>query len=383
MLTYKKFQIKMSPLQIAKVPLLFRPTFGLQFPECQRLPSRLSFIKIMALCLLPLLPCACLTTKSSKNPAFRGLNASEASRLADQNDSGWKNRKSLQPEMEDSPENLSEMAEISLQDGDYQKSIYNYSKILAKTPDRHDIRYKLGLTLLLAGNLEEAKKELAEVLLHKIDMAEAHDALGLIFLKENKIAPAQQEFRSALALDANRYQSHYLLGEAFMRGKQYSQALSEFKAASAITPRSARIMSAIGWSFYKLKDYDQSLQWLKKAKASDPENSTLNHRLGMVLAEQKKFPEALEAFRKGGDEAQAFNNIGVYYYLDHRYDEAARCFQKALELRPTFYEEAKSNLDRALSKLQKGDLNSGDLPDRHLEEISMSKNNMNSVNYNK
>jgi len=55
---------------------------------------------------------------------------------------------------------------------------------------------------------------------------------------------------------------------------------------------------------------------------------------------------------KAGDEAQAFNNLGVYYFKDGQYEEAAKCFQKALDLRPTFYQEAKANLQRALEKLQ-------------------------------
>jgi Tfp pilus assembly protein PilF len=302
--------------------------------------------------LLPFLTSACLTSRSAKAPAFRGLTASEADRLESQKDNIWQKPLAAKSEKDDSPENLAEMAEIFLKNGDYEKSIYNYSKIVLESPERHDIRYKLGLTLLLAGNLEEAKKKLAEVLLHKMDMVEAHDALGIVFLQEKKLLPAQQEFRSALALDPRRYQSHYFLGETFIRSKQYSQALPEFKAALEINPRNAGVMSAIGWTHYNLKDYDQSLQWLKKAKASDPDNPKLNHRLGMVLAEQKKFPEALQAFRRAGDEAQALNNIGVYYYLDHRYNEAVQCFQKALDARPTFYQEAKVNLDKSLAKLQ-------------------------------
>jgi tetratricopeptide (TPR) repeat protein len=55
---------------------------------------------------------------------------------------------------------------------------------------------------------------------------------------------------------------------------------------------------------------------------------------------------------KSGDEAQAYNNIGVHYFMDGQYEEAAKCFQRAIELRPTFYEEAKTNLQRALEKLQ-------------------------------
>ncbi len=73
--------------------------------------------------------------------------------------------------------------------------------------------------------------------------------------------------------------------------------------------------------------------------------------LGQALAGQKQYPQALDGLHEGGDEAQAYNNIGVYYFMDGRYEEAAKCFQRAMELRPTFYQEAKTNLQRALEKL--------------------------------
>jgi tetratricopeptide (TPR) repeat protein len=331
------------------------------------------FPKILALCLLALLAGACLTTKSSKAPAIRGLSASEADRLETLHDPSWRNSKSVDPAKADSPVNLAEMAEIFMQNGDYERSVLNYSKILAQEPERFDIRYKLGLALFLSGKLAEAKKELAEVLLRKSDMLEAHEALGVVFLQENNPAGAQQEFRAALALDPNRFQSRYFLGETCLLIQQYTQALAEFKAALALTPSSARVMGALGWTCFKLKNYDQALTWLQKAQAVNPADPKLNHRLGMVLATQKKFPEALAAFRKGGDEAQAFNNIGVYYYLEQRYAEAARCFQKALELKSTFYQEAKVNLDKALARLQQENTASQDLPGQKPGELSLSK----------
>jgi len=73
--------------------------------------------------------------------------------------------------------------------------------------------------------------------------------------------------------------------------------------------------------------------------------------LGLALAGEKRYDQALEAFMKAGDEAQAYNNIGVHYFLAGQYEEAAKCFQRAIELRPTFYGEAKSNLQKALEKL--------------------------------
>ena len=301
---------------------------------------------------MSLLVCSCLTTKGSQNaPAFRGLTGKEAERLEALNNPGLRDKPSKR-DKDDSPENLAETAEMFLQNGDYESSLLNYSRILSQNPERHDIRYKLGIALLLTGKLDEAKKELAEVLLHKMDMLEAHEALGVVYLQENNLTGARQEFSSVLALDPKRFQSRYFLGETCLRANQFSQALTEFKAAQELVPRSAKVMSALGWTNFKLKDYDQGLQWLKKAQALSPDNKQVNHRLGMVLAAQKKFPEALAAFRQAGDEAQAFNNVGVHYYLDHRYAEAARCFQKALDLNPTFYQEAKVNLEKALARLQ-------------------------------
>jgi Tfp pilus assembly protein PilF len=320
---------------------------------------------------VPLLASACLTTKSAKNPGFRGLTASEAGKLEGLNDSSWENMKSIKPEKGESLADLNENAATFLHNGDYEQSILTYSKILSKEPERYDICYKLRLALLLSGKLGKAKTELAEVLLHKTDMPEVHEALGVVYLKENHFAAAQKEFRSALALDPKRFQSRFYLGETCLRANQYSQALPEFQAALELAPRSDRVMISMGWTMFKQKNYDQGLQWLKKAQALNPDNPSLNYRLGMVLAAQKKFPEALAAFRNSGDEAQAYNNIGVHYYLDHRYEEAARCFQKALDLRPTFYQEAKVNLEKTLARLHEATPAAAEPPERKSKKLSM------------
>ena len=151
-------------------------------------------LRLVSLSLLSLLAGACLTTKSANAPAFRGLTDSETQRLETIHHHNIQDKSSSR-EKDDSPENLAEMAEIFLQNGDYESSLYNYSKILSQNPERHDIRYKLGVALLLTGKLEEAKKELAEVLLHQMDMLEAHEALGVVYLQENNLTAAQQEFR--------------------------------------------------------------------------------------------------------------------------------------------------------------------------------------------
>ncbi|MBM4283661.1 MAG: tetratricopeptide repeat protein [Deltaproteobacteria bacterium] len=111
-------------------------------------------------------------------------------------------------------------------------------------------------------------------------------------------------------------------------------------------------MASLGEAYVQLKDYHKAVSWLNKGLAIDPQHPKSRHYLGMALAGLKRYDEAFQAFLKAGDEAQAYNNVGVHYYQEGRYEEAAKCFQKALEIRPTFYEEAKSNLNRALEKMK-------------------------------
>lgn len=337
-------------LSKSPIPLRLTPSWHQARPPAWFAPSGWRLLGAVALMVISL--AGCLTPRSTKQTAnIRGLTAREAEQLEAIHNPDW--HYPLRPqEKEQTPLALAETAELMCQQGDYEQAIYNYSRILQQSPEQHDIRYKLAIALSLHGNLEAAKRELAQVLIHQPDHAGAHEALGIIHLQENNLAEAQQEFRTVLSLTPERVEARMLLGEALLRAKNYTQALRECQAALAKAPQNARNMSNIGWIYYQLKRSDDAVLWLQKARRLKPHDPRTNQRLGMVLAAQKKYNEALEAFRQGGDEAQAFNNIGVFYYLEGRYEEAARCFQKALDLRPTYYEEAKANLDKALAHIR-------------------------------
>ena len=117
-------------------------------------------------------------------------------------------------------------------------------------------------------------------------------------------------------------------------------------------PRQKASHIALAQAYLQQKDYPHAVASLKQAQTLAPQDPKVNQLLGRALGAQKQYPQALEAFMQAGDEAQAYNNIGVFYFMDGQYEEAAKCFQRALELRPTFYQEAKTNLHRALEKMQ-------------------------------
>jgi tetratricopeptide (TPR) repeat protein len=155
-----------------------------------------------------------------------------------------------------------------------------------------------------------------------------------------------------LAKDPNRAKTLHLLGETFLESGRPDRAIHALKSATTVDPRRISSLIALSKAYLQQKDYAQAVATLKKAQPLAPESQEVYRLLGMALAAQKQYVPALEAFMKAGDEAQAFNNIGVHYFMDGQYEQAAKCFQRAIELKPTFYEDARANLQRALEKLQ-------------------------------
>ncbi len=270
------------------------------------------------------------------------------------NDTIWNKMKShFQSDKQALPQDRAEaLGDAAVQSGDYESSLLNFLSVLRKNPERYDLHYKVAVLFLLNGQWPGAKQELALVLVHRPEMLEAHEAMGLVHLQEKNYSQAIEEFQTVLGQDSQRVSALHLLGVAYLESGQPGKAVVQLRRALVIDPHHIASIAPLGQAYIDLKDCRQAIACLQRGLALDPKNEKLNYQLGMALAQDKHYNEALDAFMKAGDEAQAYNNIGVHYFVAGQYEEAAKCFQRAIELRPSFYEEAKDNLQRALEKLQ-------------------------------
>jgi len=288
---------------------------------------------------------------SHQTPAVRALTPAELSTLQALHDYMPHPEKVHVPE-QIPDERLEILGNMALENRNFQSSLVSYLQVLKDHPQRYDLHYKVGVIFLMTGKLEAAQKELALVLVHRPKMLKAHEALGVVFLEEKQYSQAIDEFQYVLTQAPERAQTHHLLGVAYLESGRPERAVYELRKATILAPRHLSSFITLALAYMKQKDYPRATATLKQAQALAPDNKKVNRLLGQALASQKKYPQALAAFMKAGDEAEAYNNIGVYYFMDGQYAEAARCFQHALEVRPVFYQEAKRNLQRALEKLQ-------------------------------
>lgn len=313
------------------------------------LPSLRRLVSAVLVMTLPLLASQC-SKKSPESPAVRGLNAEQAEKFQALHDP-WPDQKPRAPEPV--PEDRREaLADLALKNRNFENSLINYLQILQEHPERYDLHYKVGVIFLLSGKLEAAQKELALVLVNRPDMLMAHEAMGLVHLQGKQYPLAIEEFQHVLAQDPKRAKTYHLLGAALLESGRADRAIPPLTRATELDSRQLSSHIALAQAYLQQKDYPPAVASLKQAQSLAPQNQKVNQLLGQALGAQKQYPQALEAFMRAGDEAQAYNNIGVFFFMDGQYEEAAKCFQRALELRPTFYQEAKTNLQRALEKMQ-------------------------------
>jgi tetratricopeptide (TPR) repeat protein len=309
--------------------------------------GRWSLILVLVALVLPGASCA----RKQNNMGVQNLKMNEIAKLQEAYD-----HVSPKPEPgakeELSPERREALGDLLLERKEYEGSLVHYLQVLKEEPQRTDIRYKVAVILLLSGKTQAARRELNTVLAAQPQMLEAKEALGLTYLEEKQYPQAIRLFQEVLNHDLSRVKTRHLLGIAYLAQDNPREAIRVMERAPSQSNNNAAYLATLGQAYLKLKDYNRALFYLQKAHSLDPKNKKINLNMGMAFAGLKRYPEAFEAFKQGGDEAQAYNNIGVHYYLDGRYEDAAKCFQKALDLRPTFYGEAKTNLQRALEKLQ-------------------------------
>jgi len=74
--------------------------------------------------------------------------------------------------------------------------------------------------------------------------------------------------------------------------------------------------------------------------------------LALILGQMERYPEALEAFKRGGDEANAYYRIGCVYLSKGKHRKAIEAFEKAVELKPGFYVKAQEKMRQAKEAIQ-------------------------------
>ncbi|MGE5624205.1 MAG: tetratricopeptide repeat protein [Bacillota bacterium] len=125
-----------------------------------------------------------------------------------------------------------------------------YDGALSEVPEEHDLLYARALLLEQNGNSDAAESDLASILKHSPDDAQALNALGYM-----------------LTLHTSRYR----------------EAQDYIRKALAIEPDDPAIMDSLGWVDHRLGDETSALGYLRKAYAAQADPEIAAHLVEVLL----------------------------------------------------------------------------------------------------
>ena len=249
------------------------------------------------------------------------------------------------PEM--SSDEYEQLGDALLSKKNYYLAFVQYEKSLQMNPANNRVEYKKGLTLLLGGKSDDAIGQFKNVLELDPKFAHAYEGIGRAYFHKKEYGLAEKYFLQAVVLEPRLWKSNTFLGYIHDYRKDYNSAIREYKAAIKIKPEEGTLYNNLGVSYTMASEYRKAVEAFNKAVSLDYRESKVFNNLAVALASLERYDEALDAFVNGGGEAQAYNNLGCIYLQKEKYREAVKCFEKAIELEPSFYAKASDNLKKA------------------------------------
>jgi len=170
-------------------------------------------------------------------------------------------------------------------------------------PDQAAVRYSLAVIYRGTGRVDDAIAELNRALALRPNSDDAYRLLGDIFAARGKSEDAVAAYRKAIEIRPNFWGNHRSLGVTFLRAGRYPEAITAFHRVTELQPD-------LSWGFQSL--------------------GLAHHAAGNLPEAVKNYEQAIRL----GPSPASYSNLGTVYYRQARFEEAARMYQKALELRP-------------------------------------------------
>jgi tetratricopeptide (TPR) repeat protein len=117
------------------------------------------------------------------------------------------------------------LGDIATQEGHFGLAVQQFRKTVLVDPGNLSHQLRLGVALLAAQELEEAKSTLEAVVARGPKYVEAQRELGTVLLQLQDFEGARNQFEAALAVDPNHAKTHYGLATAYSRLGNREKAL--------------------------------------------------------------------------------------------------------------------------------------------------------------
>lgn len=179
-------------------------------------------------------------------------------------------------------------------------------------PSSYDNGYDLSLAYLLTGHLDNARRQIHEILKQK-DTAELHNLLGAVEEQDGKFVEAANEYELAAHADPSE-SNLFDWGSELLLHRTLGPAIEVFKDATKRYPASPRLAIGLGMALYAHGNYDEAVTSLLRAADLDPSDPSCYLFLSRAYDSSPSQADAvIQRFRRFS-ELQPRNARALYYY---------------------------------------------------------------------
>ena len=249
-----------------------------------------------------------------------------------------------------SPEERLALADRMRRSGRIDKAALAYLSAYERDPS--DPVPQERIAFMQVSRKPEKAEEIFESILREVpDRSSAHAGLGLAHYAQGDLKPAQNALERAVELAPDDVLALNTLAVVYDMLERHEEAQHYYLKVRELRPRDPRAANNMGVSLLLLGDFVAAEAELRLAVDLDPEDPAGWNNLGLALGHLERYKEALDAFRKGGDEQGARNNLGYVYFLNGRYAKAIEEYEAALleggNATPTVLENLDAAVDAA------------------------------------
>jgi predicted O-linked N-acetylglucosamine transferase (SPINDLY family) len=170
--------------------------------------------------------------------------------------------------------------------------------------------------------------------------------------RAGQLQPAEQLYREILQVDPANAEVHYLLGAACRALGKPHEAVASLQQAVRLKPDHVAAHNHLGVTLAQQGRLDEAIACFRQALRLQPDFAEAHNNLRKALAQlgQRQLPAgAAQRSTEEADSATVLNNRGAALAQQRKWDEAAACYRRALELQPDFA-TAHNNLGNVLKE---------------------------------
>jgi len=188
-----------------------------------------------------------------------------------------------------------------------------------------------------AGDIEGAIHEYQSVLAMSPNRVDARSNLGAAYARLGRYEDAIEQYKSALALDGRNATIRFNLALAFYKAAYITDAAAEFSRIVGSQPENKSAVFLLSDCYLQLGEHKKVIELLSPLEATYSNDRALAYMLGTALIQDNQTEKGqllIDRILHEGDSAEARLLMGTAHAMAHEYPNAAKEFERAIELNP-------------------------------------------------